>query len=400
MDVVGQWNDAIASLLDSSYLAQPSALADVVNDAVRPLGAEVVVYLADREQVALRALPESGKPAPDPVMIDASMAGRAFRQVALTVAPHDPTRVWLPILDGTERLGVLAVSLSDPMSGRDAAVQAALTRFGVLIGHLLVAKLPYGDTLRRVRRSQPMSVGGELLWRMLPPLTFATSSMALSAVMEPCYDVGGDAFDYAVDDDRAIVGIFDAVGHDLNAALTSTLALAATRRARTAGAGLAEIARAGDDALAAQFADLRYVTAVLAELDLIDGHLSLVNAGHPPPLLLRTGRSVATLDGGRRLPLGFADQCVAPVDVALEPGDQLLFYTDGIIEARGDDDEFFGLPRLVEFAERQARQGFAPPEIVRRLSHAVLERQRGQLQDDATLLLMQWGPGAGDRTRP
>jgi hypothetical protein len=392
------WLEALSTLLRRSYLAQPSALAAVVNDAVRPLGVEVTIYLADREQQHLRALPEPGKPAGDPLTIDGTLPGQAFRRITERMSPQEPGRVWVPILDGTERLGVLAVSL--PGGLPPPRVQESLRMLSVLIGHLLVAKMAYGDSLRRVRRSKPMSVGGEMLWRMLPPLTFATHDLIVAAMIEPCYDVGGDAFDYAVDNDLARITILDAVGHDLNAALTSCLSLAAIRAARIAGAGLADAAAAADSALINQFDDLRYVTGILAELDLAEGQLRVVNAGHPPPVVLRSGRSVATIEGGRRLPLGLTGPTDDPVEFSLEPGDLLLLYTDGIIEARDEDGQLFGVERLIELAERQTADGHPAPEIARGLSHAVMAYQNGQLHDDATLMVVQWGPGTGIRIVP
>ena len=74
----------------------------------------------------------------------------------------------------------------------------------------------------------------------------------------------------------------------------------------------------------------------------------------------------------------------------LEPGDRLLLYTDGITEARDSQGRQFGTQRLVEFAERSSESGLPPPETVRRLSHAVLDHQDGKLQDDATLVLVDW----------
>jgi hypothetical protein len=396
-DPTVEWNEAIARLVATSHLVQPSGLAAVVDQALTLLGAEATIYLADREQEALRALLRPSQTTGDPVAIDTTLAGRAFRRLSIVVSPDDPTHLWLPILDGTERLGVLEVTLPAHLSGDDPPIQDSLRSLSVLIGHLLVAKMAYGDSVRRARRSRTMSVGGELLWRLLPPLTFATHNLVVSVIMEPCYDVGGDAYDYAVDYDQARITIFDAVGHDLNAAITSTIALSATRSARILGADLPAVASAADRAISEQFSDLRYVTAVLAELDLRDGQLSLLNAGHPPPILLRAGRSVAVLDGGRRLPLGLpeADAVAAVSRVALEPGDVVLLYTDGITEARDEHDELFGVQRLVELAERETAAGYPTPETVRRLGRAILRHQRDQLQDDATLMLVQWGPRQG-----
>jgi phosphoserine phosphatase RsbU/P len=401
-DTRKEWNDTIARLVLTSHLVQPSGLAAAVGDVLRPIGAEAIIYLADREQEMLRALPQPGLATTDPIDIDATMAGRSFRRMSIVVSPEQSTHAWLPILDGTERLGVLAITLPARMSGHDPAVQQSLRALCVLIGHLLVAKISYGDSVRQTRRSRPMSVGGELLWRMLPPLTFATHNLILSAIMEPCYNVGGDAYDYAIDNDRARITIFDAVGHDLNAAITSTIALAATRSARILGADLSSVASAADQALTAQFTDLRYVTAVLAELDLRTGHMQLLNAGHPPPVLLRAGRSVAVLDGGRRLPLGLdeGDGNATVSQVALEPGDILLLYTDGITEARDDTGELLGVNRLVQLAEREMAAGYPTPETVRRLSRAILQGQHDDLHDDATLMLVQWGPREGIAAMP
>ena len=306
MDVEAAWNQSIATLLSTSHLAQPSALADVVHAAVDAVGAEVTILLADREQVSLRPLLLGGKASMEALDVDGSVAGRAFRTMSMVISPHDDRRVWVPILDGTERLGALEVHLPADMSGADPIVHSRLAALTVLIGHLLVAKAAYGDTLRRARRSQPMSVAGELLWRMMPPLTFATDNMILAAIIEPCYDVGGDAFDYAVDDDKARISIYDALGHDLQCGDDLHLDGRGNPTGADRGGRPAETARAADDALMAQFQDMRYATAVLAELDLNSGLLRIVNAGHTSPVVLRSGRSVATIDGGRRLPLGSA----------------------------------------------------------------------------------------------
>jgi hypothetical protein len=396
------WNAAIARLLRISHLAQPSGLGRVLNEALAPLGVRVEIYLIDREQRALRPLTPVGADHSEVLDVDATVAGRAFSAIRPVTGPRAPRQIWAPILDGTERLGVLRADLPHEADARDAAVRESLSTLAVLIGHLLVAKMAYGDSIRRGRRSQPMSVGGELLWRMLPPLTFATDDLVLASVIEPCYDVGGDAYDYAVDNDRAVIAIYDAVGHDLNAAVSSTLALAATRSARTRGLDLADIASAADDVLTTHFTDLRYVTAIVADLDLRTGRMRIVNAGHPPPVVLRAGRSVAVLDGGRRLPLGLYERGEGedgePVTVSLEPDDVVLLYTDGITEARDAEGNLFGLPRLIEFAEREANAGLHAAEVARRLSHAVLDHQQGRLQDDATLMLIQWGPGIGTRS--
>jgi serine phosphatase RsbU (regulator of sigma subunit) len=79
--------------------------------------------------------------------------------------------------------------------------------------------------------------------------------------------------------------------------------------------------------------------------------------------------------------------------VSLEPGDAILFLTDGVLEARSPDGEFFGRDRLARMWQEAAAGGQLPAEILRRLCHGILDHQKGRLQDDATLLMVEWtGP--------
>jgi serine phosphatase RsbU (regulator of sigma subunit) len=179
----------------------------------------------------------------------------------------------------------------------------------------------------------------------------------------------------------------------------AALAISAYRNSRRGHLDLADTYAAIDGALMGQYAGDRYATGVLAQLDTGTGRLSWVNAGHPEPLLLRGGRLVKTLPGEASTPLG-VPFTAGPLTVGheqLEPGDRVLLYTDGLPEARLPDGAFFGEERLADFIERASAAGHSPPETLRRLGRAVLDFQRGQLQDDATALLLEWRSG-GERT--
>jgi serine phosphatase RsbU (regulator of sigma subunit) len=93
---------------------------------------------------------------------------------------------------------------------------------------------------------------------------------------------------------------------------------------------------ATDGAVGDQFPDERYVTAVIAQLDLEAGRLSWISAGHPPPLVIRDGRLSRTLIAPPAAPLGIPLDGPPPTvaEESLEPGDLLLLYTDGLTEAR------------------------------------------------------------------
>ncbi|WP_203935598.1 PP2C family protein-serine/threonine phosphatase [Planosporangium mesophilum] len=392
------WRDAVLELLRAAQVALPGGLAGAVNDAVRPLGVEFTMYLVDLEQRSLRAVPGATEPVPRSLPIDDGPAGQAFMMISPVSVPDRPRRLWMPLQDGTERLGVLEVALPDWLDPDDPELREGVTLVAMLLGHLVAAKTEYGDILLKSRRSRRLSTASELLWRTVPRLTFATERMVISAVLEPCYEAGGDAFDYAVDADLARVAVLDGVGHGLTAGLTTAVAMSAMRTARVDGQPLEGMAGAADEAIIGNFSDQRFVTAVLAEVDLATGVVRYLNAGHPPPVLLRGGKAVALLDQGRRTPLGIADPTAEVGQHELEPGDRLLCYTDGFTEARDEHGEEFGLSRLVELAECHTAAGLPVPETLRRLSHDVLDHQVGPLHDDATLLMFSWSAADSRRT--
>ncbi|MEV4137742.1 PP2C family protein-serine/threonine phosphatase [Dactylosporangium sp. NPDC049742] len=400
------WRAAVVDLLQRDRLAQPDELGAVAAAAAAPLGLDVWVYLVDQEQRVLLPVPRPPAAPPPPLPVESTVAGQVF----MTVRPRASTvdgrqRLWMPLLDGTERLGVLEFGLGDGGSADDPALLAGCDLFGQLVGHLVATKMPYGDALLQVRRQRRMSEASELLWRLQPPMTFVSERAVVSAVLEPCYEVGGDAFDYAANDGTLFFAIFDTAGHELRAGLGTAVVMSAIRAARRGGEGIAAMARAADRALERHLPELRFTTAVLAELDLDSGRLRYVNAGHPPPLLIRRGRVLRGLDGGKRLPLGLGEVGVGVegrdevAEELLERGDRLLLYTDGATEAVGRDGRVFGVEGLVELVERDTGE-LPAPETLRRLCHSALADYEGAPADDVTLLLVEWGRDAARRMLP
>jgi serine phosphatase RsbU (regulator of sigma subunit) len=380
----------VARTLNRSHASTPNDVPRLIVRHGAAIGArDVAIYLTCYDQRLLVPVPHPGRAVREAVNIEGTLAGRSFRLVNIEVADADDggRRVWVPILDGTERLGVLEIvyEAGAPRFERDDVVAMA-----DVAAELILTKTLYGDLFQQVRRRQPMSLSAELIWRLLPPLTFADEQVVITAVIAPPYDVGGDAFDYAVDDRTAHVAIFDAVGHGLRAGTLVTVAIAAYRLSRRSGLDLVATCQAINDAIAAEFGDAQFVTGIVGELDLASGRLAWCSAGHPQPLLLRGGRVVKDLTSAGGAPWGLSwSPWVLNVE-QLEPGDKVVLLTDGMIEARDADGRFFGMDRFTDFLERMALDGTSPPEQIRRLLHAVLEHQVGELRDDATALLVEW----------
>ena len=381
----------VARLLRQSHLMRPEQLPQYVDEATRALGATGArIHLVSRDQrnlVPLLSRPGEGDDAV--LSLDGTVAGRAFRNTEVIVS-SDGGRLWVPLLDGTERLGVLEVLTA---SEDDAhTLREPLLPLAALVAELVVSKGQYTDSFERARRALPMGIGSEMLWRQLPPLTFASDRFVITAQLEPRHEVGGDAFDYSIEGDLLRFAVFVGMGHGLGATLLTSVALAAYRNARRAGRDLVRTAAAIDAALG-HFGLDSFVTAVFAELDLTTGVLSTLCAAHPAPLLVRDGRSLGELDTEPGVPLGFGERDDTVVTTSLQPRDRLLMFSDGVIEARSSAGEFFGTERLIELLVREESNQQPPPETLRRLIVSVLDHQQGRLQDDATLLLLEW---AGD----
>ncbi|WP_448639808.1 PP2C family protein-serine/threonine phosphatase [Geodermatophilus sp. URMC 63] len=382
---------ALLQLLEAARTAAPEQVVPLAAEAGRALGVEIAVHVVDHEQRRLVRLADDGSPPAEPVTVEGTLPGRVFRtgQLLPSEAGGLP-RLWVPLLDGADRIGVLEARVAAARDLEDPGLREQCSWLASMVAHLLVSTSTHGDALERARRGRPRTPSAELVWQQLPPLTAAMHDFVLAGLLEPSSDVGGDAFDYALAEDTVSMTVLDAMGHGLGAGLMAAAALAAARSARRDGHGIHDQACAVDEVIAGTFSGSAFVTGVLAELDVTSGRLRYVRAGHPPPLLLRAGRVVKQLDGGLRVPFGLETAGVAVAEEVLEPGDWLALYTDGITEARDAGGRWFGEERLVEFLTRAAADGQPPPETVRRLVHAVLEHQGGLLQDDASVLLACW----------
>jgi serine phosphatase RsbU (regulator of sigma subunit) len=384
---------AFRELVAGSHMSRPEDVPALAMRCAELLDArEMVIYLVDYEQRHLIPLPGDGAPQRQAIAIDGTLPGRAYAMTELyETTGAAGVRLWVPLLDGTERLGLLEVLATAPPS---AELRGDYQIAAGLLAEILTSRRAYGDALERTRRRLPMQLAAEIVWDLLPPLTFASSGVMISAILEPAYDVGGDAFDYAVNGEILHAAVFDAVGHGIDASALTSLTISAYRNARRCGLDLADTYRSIDKWISARYPH-SFVTAILAELDTARGMCRKISAGHPGELLLREGKLVKAMRAPTAMPLGLShlgEPIPGIEEEALQPGDQMLLYTDGVTEARTDDGDFFGQDRLVEFVTRTLADRVSAPETLRRLIHAILDHQHENLQDDATAVLIEWRP--------
>jgi hypothetical protein len=382
--------DAIVrELLQATFGLKPDDLESCVSELVaRHLGVDDIdLLLVDLDQTELRQL--GALPGSPGQSVDGSLAGLAFRDEAPVVEWDGARRrLWLPILDSAERVGVLAVVDDGSVPIDDWLVLTSL------LGELVVSKEGYGDVISLTRRRADVSLAAELRWSLLPPLTFSSPQLCISGILQPSHVVAGDAFDYSIGPEETIVGIFDAMGHQLPAARLADLAIGGFRHARRHRSGPAATLEAVDATIMDQFPGCEFVTGQILTLDLESGRCRIHTAGHPAPVVLPMAGDAYEVDvvPGRPLGLGPSDYPESVVD--LEPGDAILLLSDGVYEARSPDGTFYGLDRVMALARTLLTAGVRPPEVLRLVIRDVIDFQGDHVRDDATLVIVRWQPSA------
>ncbi len=369
--------------------APPTELVSLLEAVLEPLEArDVGLYLSDFQGIVLQPLPGEAFDEKESEDVAGSMAGRAYRTGSPVVAHRDDgVRVWVPLLERSERTGVLAMTVptdTDDVVGHCLAV----AQFAGLIVRGFARTT---DLVHLHRRRKSMTLAAGMQWDLLPPLTIRSQRALACGRLEPAYEIAGDAFDYALNEAHLHAGLFDGMGHGVHSTLMTTLAVGAYRHARRSDSPLSVMHAEIDEAIAAHYGGDAFVTSAMARLDLAEGAVEWSTAGHPAPLLLRNRTVVRRLSCVPSLPLGLGGECREVAVEQLEPGDCLLIFTDGVVEGRSaTSDEEFGVARLAERLEHHAASDQPADEILRQLIEDVMEHSDHHLRDDASLMLVRW----------
>lgn len=383
-------DSVLAELLDRLDSTSAESMIDDSFDILRDTLElrHLWLYVADYAEEELLPVPNlrTLPPPEGSISIGGSVAGRCYRgrEIIESDDGEGPT-LWVPILRRSERLGVLAFGLKE----HSPWIAALAPSVALAIGSVIVGATHHSDVFELARGARHLSLAAALQWDLLPLPVYQDPSLELAGRVEPAYDIGGDAFDFAANPQATEIAVFDAMGHGLHSTLLTTLAVGAYRFTRRRGHDLAAMARDIDEAVVAYPLEDVFVTGHLCRLH-DDGRLEWVNAGHPVPLVVRDHTASPLGDAPPMLPFGLEGRPGDITTVQLQPSDIVLFYSDGVIEARPEGGEAFGMERFVDMAGRHGDPDTDPFLLVRLILDAVKEHARGVLRDDATLVAVRW----------
>jgi serine phosphatase RsbU (regulator of sigma subunit) len=310
---------------------------------------------------------------------------QAVRTQTVVVLPPGGTaaqgswRVLAPVTERGESIGLLEMYLPEEPA-REVTTQIA--QMAHVLAFVVIANRRHTDLFEWGQRSRAFSLSAEIQQRLLPAArTCEAAAFTLAGWLEPAATIGGDTFDYSLARDVLHLSLTDAMGHGVDAALTASMCLGSLRGARRRGLSLLDQVRSANDELVEHSGDA-FVTGLVARLDLRTAALEVVNAGHVAPYLLR-GTDVTALSLRVDLPLGmFAGSAYGSSTQALEPGDRIVLVTDGMLERNVASVDLPGTIRDTK--------DLHPREVVRALADGALAAAGDVLQDDATVLCVDW----------
>lgn len=424
VEIAAIWEDRAMELFTDSE--ERELLAELVDagDSFNQLVSDKVVPLADegRRALAFSALGQGA-----PLIADIETFGNLLRteQERLVVGSEIDVQnrsnqavvILLLVLVGALVIGILLAlwlprRLSDNLSklvraargvGRGDFDQEIDIRSGDELEELGTRFREMQSGLKRLQQLAlqdheleiAASIQQNLLQRTLPQ----TPGVLVHSHQRQANLVGGDWYDVDFTSGALTIVAGDASGKGIGAALMATVALSVLRAERRLGANPKRIVERTNEALREATDPDSFTTVIYATMDAASGEMHWFNMGHPAPFLLRGQPATAEcsqgyyLEGPRNRALGwFEDPGLVETVVRLEPGDRVIFYTDGFLEAKSPNGEVFGDHRFSEAMTRLAP--LDAETLAEDLVREVEGFAAGKLDDDLTMLIVEFQPAA------
>ncbi|HVT05040.1 MAG TPA: SpoIIE family protein phosphatase [Thermoanaerobaculia bacterium] len=309
--------------------------------------------------------------------------GRAMSIISQSIR----SAICAPLVVGDAVRGILYVDflLSQPqVSSDELRLLGQIARFAAV--KLETTRLRE-EAYAKQKMDEELRTAYEIQSRLLPSSPPVVEGFDFAGVNHPCRTVSGDYYDFVVQPDgRIYFVIADVSGKGITAALVmASLATAFNIFTRT-NPTPAQLVRELNVTLCPKLSPRKFVTLFAGLLDPVSGVIEYTNAGHVPPLLL-TASGVSELRETDMVVGLFATSTYHDQKVKLEPGDSLILFTDGIVEAENSDQVELGISPVLEIIAPLHRS--PPMALLERIEQRVREHAGGApAGDDITLLAL------------
>jgi serine phosphatase RsbU (regulator of sigma subunit) len=266
-----------------------------------------------------------------------------------------------------EPIGVLRLYSPEPKRFYEDDIQLARAVASQCAVAITNAKL-LAEAIEGARMAEQMRLAGIIQRRMIPEKPPRIAGLDISATYIPCFEVGGDLYDFLkVNDNRIIVAISDVMGKGIPAALMMSCFRGAVRAYADTESEkdiIKYVVNKLNKMACRECRDGEFITLFYAAIDVKDMAVTYCSCGHEPTMLIRDGEITELEKGG--LVLGVDCHAEYEIEtVGLKDGDCLLFYTDGLVDAANFCGEFWGRERLLESAKKYA--GGSVEQIVKNI---------------------------------
>ncbi len=213
----------------------------------------------------------------------------------------------------------------------------------------------YREAIEGRRIADQMQLGGIIQRRMIPDKSPEMPGLDISAKYIPCFEVGGDFYDFIkLDENRLVVTISDVIGKGIPAAIMMSMFRGAVRAYVDEDRderGIIDIVNKLNNMACSQCSDSEFITMFYAIIDVKAKSITYCNCGHEPTVLIRDGKGRDLESGG--LVLGVKPDTKMEIEtIKLKDGDWLVFYTDGLIDAADFEGNLWGRERMIETVKK------------------------------------------------
>lgn len=249
-------------------------------------------------------------------------------------------------------------------------------------------------TAIRQSMAKELSIAHDIQMGMLPhnfPSPPEYKDVDLFAYLQPAKEVGGDLYGFTINDGKLHFIIGDVSGKGVPASLVMAITISMFHAVLQSAATPTDVVDHINNAIAPNNERNMFVTLIAGELDLANGHLRFCNAGHDPMLLLHS-ESLEEIEMASNLPVGLIENFPYQMNEAdMKPGDKLLLYTDGVVEAENPDKQLYAIDRLVAAVEKNLQ--LSSQGIIEMITDDVRTYANGADQsDDITIMSIHYKP--------